>query len=221
MAVTPEPSSRLVSASAALRSRGWTSNASTTSVSVRGRSGGSMGSVRGRSTSSGRPMMGHRDRSRRRRIAPPQRARSRLSSRRHVRATRVSPAPVPPRRRGDWVAGSRAAATSAATRVSQDPVPLPTPGVTGDSAASPPPGDESSAAPENSLRASSRPCLISVPNQAPGPDSGSSAPRRRAGPDGVAGRGAPLTWRLGGRISKEHDDAQDHETPSAHANKFT
>ena len=153
-----------------------------------------MGSVGGRFEVFVDPVMGHRDRPRRRRIAPPQRARNRLSSRPNVRRTRVSQLPSRPDVTRTWSEPAPVPLPTGGDAGEPAPVPLPTGGDTGDSAAPRPAGDAVvGGAGSSSAAARSRPCLISAPNQAPAPVIGSSAPRRRAGPDGVGSRAAAPT----------------------------
>ena len=101
------------------------------------------------------------------------------------------PAPVPPQRDEDVGEPAPVPLPTGGDAGEPAPVPLPTGGDPGDSAAPRPAGDAVvGGAGSSSAAARSRPCLISAPNQAPAPVIGSSAPRRRAGPDGdgVAGR---------------------------------
>ena len=71
--------------------------------------------------------------------------------------------------------------------------------------------------------ASSSPCLISAPNQAPGPVRGRSAPRRSAGPAGAAGeadRGTSCAGAWPARHARSATDGDDREMPAAHADEI-
>jgi hypothetical protein len=151
MAVAPEPSSRLVSASAALRSRGGTSSASTTSVSVRDWPGGSMGSVGGRLEV----------------FVDPGDGASGSASPAPYRSAPKGPEPalVPPQRGEDAGEPAPVPLPTGGDAGEPAPVPPPTGGDTGDSAAPRPAGDVVvGGAGSSSAAARSRPCLISAPN---------------------------------------------------------